>query len=70
VKIFQGDDVDAGHHQANPQHPSRREDLSDKEDGPDLGEERGGAGDGIDQGEIPNPISLNQADEIDRFEKA
>jgi len=69
MKILQRDHKKADHHKDNPPHPSFREDFANKEDSPDLGEERSRAGNGVYQGEITSPVGLHKTDEINGFEE-
>jgi hypothetical protein len=70
VEVLQRDHKEADHHKDDPPDSPRRKNFPDKKDRPNLGEERGGTGDRIDQGEITFPVGRNQTDEIDRLEKA
>jgi hypothetical protein len=70
LKILQRDDKEANHHKNDPRNPSPRKYFANKKDGPDLGEERGRAGDRVDQGEITFPVGPNKTEEIDGFEEA
>jgi len=70
VEILQRDDKEADHHKDDTPDSPLGKNFPDKEDRPDLSEERGGTGDRIDQGEITSPIGCNKTDEIDRLEKA
>jgi len=70
LEILQRDDKEADHHEDDAPDSPRRKNFPDKKNRPNLGEERGGTGDRIDQGEITFPVGRNQTDEIDRLEKA
>lgn len=69
TEILQRDHKEADHYKNDPSDPSLRKSFPDKEDRPDLREERGRAGDRVDQGEIASPVGLNKTDEIDGLEK-
>lgn len=70
MEILQRDDEETDHHEDDSSDPPSRKNLPDKEDRPDLGEERGRAGDRVDQGEITSAVALNKTDEIDGLKKA
>ena len=69
MKILQRDHKEADHHKDNPPNPSFGEDFANKENSPNLGEERSGAGNGVYQGEITSSVGLHKTDKIDGFEE-
>ena len=67
---FEGDDEKADHHKSDSQNTPSGEDFSDKQNSPYLCEEWGGAGDGIDEGEISLSIGFDKTDKVNGFKKA
>jgi hypothetical protein len=63
-------DKNPQYYQTNSYDSLKRNNFSDKEESPDLGEERCGARDGVDQGEVGHSISLDEAYEIDGLDEA
>jgi hypothetical protein len=63
-------DKNPQYYQTNSYDSLKRDNFSDKEESPDLGEERCGARDGVDQGEVGHPVGLDEADEIDGLDEA
>jgi len=70
AEILQRDHKKADHHKNDASDPPLGKNFPDKEDRPDLGEERGRTGNRVNQGEITAPVGLNKTDEIDGLEKA
>jgi len=70
MKLSYRSDKNSKYHQTNSYDSLKRNNFSDKEESPDLGEERCRARDGVDQREIGHSISLNEADEIDGLDEA
>jgi hypothetical protein len=70
MKLSYRSDKNPQDHQTNSYDSLERNHFSDKEESPDLSEERGRARDGVDQGEIGHPVSLDEAYEIDGLDQA
>jgi len=70
MELSHRSDKNSEDHQTNSYDSLKRNNFSDKEESPDLGEERCGARDGVNQGEVSNPVGLDEADEIDGLDEA
>ena len=63
-------DKNPQYHQTDSYDSLERNNFSDEEEHPDLGEEGCRARDGVDQGEVGHPVGLDEADEIDGLDEA
>jgi hypothetical protein len=70
VEILQRDHKEADHHKNDASDPPLRKNFPNKKDRPDLREERGRAGNRVDQRKIASPVGLDKTDKIDGLEKA